>query len=91
MFGICLWVDGCHHMWHYHFGSCRLRGDVKCWLNDYQGALEDLTKSDLLKPNDTFTLRALGAAKSALGDHRGALESLNSADLLHPNDNWTLR
>jgi hypothetical protein len=36
---------------------CRLRGDVKCWLNDYQGALEDLNTSNLLKPNDTFTLR----------------------------------
>lgn len=36
---------------------CRLRGDVKCWMNDYQGALEDLTRSDRIKPNDTFTLR----------------------------------
>jgi tetratricopeptide (TPR) repeat protein len=35
----------------------RLRGDVKCWMNDYQGALEDLTRADRIKPNDTFTLR----------------------------------
>lgn len=30
---------------------------MKCWINDYQGALEDLTRADRIKPNDTFTLR----------------------------------
>lgn len=30
---------------------------MKCWINDYEGALEDLTRADRLRPDDTFTLR----------------------------------
>jgi len=28
-------------------------------MNDYEGALEDLTRADRLRPDDTFTLRYL--------------------------------
>jgi tetratricopeptide (TPR) repeat protein len=59
-------------------------------LDDNQGALEDLDKADVLKPNDAFTLSVRGAVKKDLDDYQGALEDLNKADDLKPNDAFTL-
>jgi len=35
-------------------------------LDDYQGALEDLDKADILEPNNAFTLRNRGEVKKML-------------------------
>jgi len=60
-------------------------------LNDYQGALEDLDKADVLEPNDAFTLRVRGHVKNMLINDQGALEDLDKADVLEPNHAFTLR
>jgi tetratricopeptide (TPR) repeat protein len=59
-------------------------------LKDYQGALEDLDKADVLEPNDAFTLRSRGDVKIMLKDYQGALEDLDKVDVLEPNDASTL-
>jgi len=48
-------------------------------LEDCQGALEDLDKADVLKPNNAFTLRCHGDVKKMLKDRQGALEDLDKA------------
>jgi Flp pilus assembly protein TadD len=60
-------------------------------LDDYQGALEDLDKADVLEPNNAFTLRIRGDLKYMLHDYQGALQDLNKADVLEPNNAFTLR
>jgi len=50
-----------------------IRGDVKRMLKEYQGALEDLDKADVLEPNNAFTLRTRGIVKNMLDDYQGAL------------------
>jgi tetratricopeptide (TPR) repeat protein len=57
---------------------------------DYQGALEDLNKADVLEPNHAFTLRTRGVVKRMLKDYQGALEDLDKVDVLEPNDADTL-
>ncbi len=53
-------------------------------LHDYQGALEDLDKVDVLEPNNAFTLQRHGEMKIMLKDYQGALEDLDKADVLEP-------
>jgi tetratricopeptide (TPR) repeat protein len=60
-------------------------------LYDYQGALEDLNKADVLGPNNAFTLRTRGYVKHMLYDYQGALEDLDRVDVLEPNNAFTLR
>jgi tetratricopeptide (TPR) repeat protein len=60
-------------------------------LKDYQGALEDLDKADVLQPNNAFTLRICGDVKRILKDYHGTLEDLDKADVLEPNDEFTLQ
>jgi tetratricopeptide (TPR) repeat protein len=45
-------------------------------LDDYQGALEDFDKADVLEPNDAYTLKNHGDVKYMLDDYQGALEAL---------------
>jgi len=59
-------------------------------LKDYQGALEDLNKADVLEPNNAFTLRCRGDVKRMLKDYQGALEDLDKANVLEPNNAFTL-
>jgi hypothetical protein len=59
-------------------------------LKDYQGALKDLHKADVLKPNNAFTLQTCGNVKRMLKDCQGVLEDLNKADVLEPNKTFTL-
>jgi tetratricopeptide (TPR) repeat protein len=66
------------------------RGDVKRILNDYQGALEDLNKANVFKPNNANTLKIRGDVKRMLKDYQGALEDLDKADVLQPNNAFTL-
>jgi tetratricopeptide (TPR) repeat protein len=59
-------------------------------LKEYQRALEDLDKADVLEPNDAFTLRNRGVVKMMLKEYQGALEDLDKADVLEPNHAFTL-
>jgi len=52
-------------------------------LDDFQGALEDVDKANVLQPNDTFTLRARGDLKTMLHKYQGLLEDLDKADVLN--------
>jgi tetratricopeptide (TPR) repeat protein len=58
-------------------------------LCDYQGALEDLDKANVLEPNNAFRYR--GRVKGMLKEYQGALEDLAKADVLQPNNASTLR
>jgi hypothetical protein len=60
-------------------------------LHDYQGALEDLDKVDVLEPNNAFTLKTRADVKRMLHDHLGALEDLDKVDVLGTNNAFTLR
>jgi tetratricopeptide (TPR) repeat protein len=55
-------------------------------LHDYQGALEDLDKANILEPNNAFTLSVRGDVKRMLDDYQGALEDLHKADVLKPKN-----
>ncbi len=46
-------------------------------LNDYQGALKDLDKADVLEPNNAITLAVRGNVKYMLHDYQRALEDLD--------------
>jgi hypothetical protein len=43
-------------------------------LHDYQGALENLDKADILEPNNASTLSSRENVKYRLDDYQGALE-----------------
>ncbi|CAM6045188.1 unnamed protein product [Sphagnum compactum] len=57
-------------------------------LKEYQGALEDLDKADVLEPNNAFTLTSL---KYMLDDYQGALETINKVHHLQPNDHLIMQ
>ncbi|KAH8947331.1 hypothetical protein BDL97_11G035200 [Sphagnum fallax] len=59
-------------------------------LKEYQGALEDLDKADVLEPNNAFTLKTRGDVKRMLKEYPGALEDLDKAYVLEPNNVFTL-
>jgi tetratricopeptide (TPR) repeat protein len=69
-------------------------------LDDYQGALEDLEKADVLEPNNAFTLTVRGNVKRILHDYQGASEDLDKANVLqldvasiltvYAHTNWSL-
>jgi tetratricopeptide (TPR) repeat protein len=63
---------------------------VKRMLKDYQGALENLDKADVLEPNNAFTLGNCGNVKKMLKDYQGALEDLDKVYVLEPNHAFTL-
>jgi serine/threonine protein kinase len=58
-------------------------------LKEYQGALEDVDKADVLEPNNAFTLKIRRDVKRMLHDYQGALEDLDKADVLEPNNAFT--
>jgi len=59
-------------------------------LKDYQGALEDFDKVNVLEPNNAFILQIRGDVKKMLKDYQGALEDLDKANVLEPNNALTL-
>ncbi len=69
---------------------CKAVEVSKKMLEDYQGALEDLDKADVLEPNNVFTLQSCEDVKKMLEDYQGALEDLDKADVLEPNNAFTL-
>jgi len=56
----------------------KTNNDVKTFLEDYQGALKDLNKTNIFKSHDTFTMQMQGDAKKMLKDYQGALNDLNA-------------
>jgi len=60
-------------------------------LKDYQGALENLDKANVLEPNNAFTLEIRGDVKKMLHDYHGALEDLHRAHVLEPNNVFILK
>jgi tetratricopeptide (TPR) repeat protein len=63
---------------------------AKRMLEDYQGALEDLHKVNVLELNNARTLRGRGDVKRMLKDYQGALNDLDKADVLERNNAFTL-
>jgi len=59
-------------------------------LKEYQGAMEDLDKADVLEPNNAFTLGTRGNVKRMLKEYQGALEDLDKVDVIEPNNVFTL-
>jgi len=59
-------------------------------LDDYQGALDDLDKANILEPNHAFTLGFRGDVKRRLEDYQGALEDIEKANVFQPNDAFIL-
>jgi tetratricopeptide (TPR) repeat protein len=53
---------------------------VKRKLKDYQGALNDFDKVDVLEPNNAFTLRSRGNVKRMLKDYQAALNDFDKAN-----------
>ena len=61
------------------------RGNVKYYLEDYQGAIEDYTQAIRLKPDLAEAYYNRGLAKSDLGDKQGAIADFNEAIRLKPD------
>jgi len=59
------------------------RGNVKYYLEDYQGAIEDYTQAIRLKPDLAEAYYNRGLAKSDLGDKQGAIEDYREAAWLY--------
>jgi tetratricopeptide (TPR) repeat protein len=55
-------------------------------LRDYQGALEDLDKADVIDPNNAITLQRHTNVKMMVKDYQGTLEDLDKVDVLEPNN-----
>ncbi|CAK9860852.1 unnamed protein product [Sphagnum jensenii] len=60
-------------------------------LKEYQGALEDLDKADVIERNNAFTLMSYGMVKYELDDYQGALETIDKVHHLQPNDHLILQ
>jgi len=59
-------------------------------LEDYQGALKDLHKVNVLETNNAFILQSRENVKKMLKDYQGPLEDLNKVNALEPNNALTL-
>jgi len=55
-------------------------------LKDYQGAIKDLDKVDVLGPNDVSTLNSHGPIKYMLDDYEGTLQDLDKVHVFEPNN-----
>jgi tetratricopeptide (TPR) repeat protein len=60
-------------------------------LEDFQRALEDLDKVDVLEPNNAFILQSHGHVKKMLDNCQGALEDMDKANVLELNNAFTLK
>jgi tetratricopeptide (TPR) repeat protein len=64
--------------------------NIKILLKDYQKALKDLDKANVLKPNNTFTLTNHGNVKIMLEDYHRSLEDVDKAYVIKPNTIFVL-
>jgi serine/threonine protein kinase len=60
-------------------------------LHNYQGALEDLDKADVLKPNDAFTLATYAHTNWSLDKYQAAVDAIDKLHFLEPNDDFILQ
>ncbi len=60
-------------------------------LEDYQGALEDLDKADVLEPNNAFTLIIHAYTNWSLKNYQIALETMEKVHVLEPNNHLILQ
>ncbi len=68
----------------------RTREDVKRMLHDYQGALKDLHKDDVLEPNNASTLNSRERVRYMLNDNQRDFDDLDKVDILEPNNAFIL-
>ena len=59
-----------------------MRGDSKCKLGDYQGAIDDYTKAIEIEPNKAYLYNYRAESKRKLGDNEGADEDDRKAEKL---------
>jgi tetratricopeptide (TPR) repeat protein len=60
-------------------------------LKDYQRALEDLDKANVLEPSNAFILQIRGNVKRMLKDYQGAFKDLDKVNVFQTNDTLTLK
>jgi tetratricopeptide (TPR) repeat protein len=65
------------------FNKPKVHRLVKRMLEDYQGALEDIDKANVLDLNNASTLRSGADVKYMLDDNQGALKDFDKADFLN--------
>jgi tetratricopeptide (TPR) repeat protein len=53
-------------------------------LEDYQRALQDLDKVNVLEPNNAFTLQCCGDVEKILKDYQRALKDIDMLMFLNP-------
>ena len=69
----------------------------RAWANqgrvadDLRTALADVSRADMLRPKDPFTLRVQGTIRRRLGLYADALQPFEDAIKLNPNDVWSQR
>jgi tetratricopeptide (TPR) repeat protein len=73
------------------FNKPKVHHLVKRMFEDYQGALEDLDKVNVLDLNNASTLRSRGDVKRMLQEYQGPLKDLDKANVLEPNNAFTMR
>jgi tetratricopeptide (TPR) repeat protein len=59
-------------------------------LEDYEGALEDLDKVDVLDPNYLVTLTVYAHTNWSLNKYEATLEAMDKLHFLEPNDDFRL-
>ena len=62
------------------------RGELKSVIGDYQGAMEDYSKSILINPNNPITYYNRGVMKDYLGDYQGAIVDYSKSLEIDPSD-----
>jgi tetratricopeptide (TPR) repeat protein len=82
-------LNGAHDLDPTDVGVLQNRGEVKRWLKDYNGALQDLDRALELIPDDPISLQFRGAAKRCAGNYHGALQDLLQAQKFEPEDEFT--
>ena len=55
---------------------------MKCKLGDYQGAIDDYSKSIEIDPNNHFAYKFRADVKRKSGDNKGADEDIRKAEKL---------
>jgi len=71
---------------HNNVITLKTSGDIKTFLEDYQGALKDLNETNVLKSHDTFPMQMQGHVKKMLKGYQGALKDLNNINVFQHND-----
>ncbi len=63
---------------------------MKLSLKDYEGALMDFDKANIIERNDATNLKIQGCLKRKLEDYQGAFLNFNEAKVLQRNNVHTM-